>query len=224
MLLARGGPLVFPDPRGVDDEGLVAVGGDLSPARLLFAYASGIFPWYDEGLPPLWWSPDPRSVIDPSSLHVSRSLRRKLDRFELSYNRAFERVMRECGQGRDGGTWILPEMVTAYVRLHRGGHAHSVEVWRGEQLVGGLYGVQVGGLFAAESMFHREADASKVALVAAVHTTFGAGTRLFDVQFSTPHLVRMGAYDLPRAGYLDRLAQAIHVDVDLAGAQVRLSG
>src|SRR5689334_8242705 len=147
MLLVPGGPVVFPDPNDADDEGLLAIGGDLSSRRLLAAYERGIFPWYDEGVPPLWWSPNPRMVVEPPSAHASRSLRRVLRQghFRVTWNHAFEAVMRECGK-REGGTWILDEMIEAYVRLHREGHAHSVEVWEGDALVGGLYGVQRGAL------------------------------------------------------------------------------
>jgi leucyl/phenylalanyl-tRNA--protein transferase len=209
LLPARSAP-VFPEPATADAEGLLAVGGDLSAERLLAAYDNGIFPWHAEGLPPMWWSPDPRAVLDDEHLHVSRSLQRELrrERFRLSVNEAFERVMLECGRERDGGTWILPEMVRAYRRLHELGHAGSFEVWLGDRLVGGLYGVQRGALFAAESMFHRETDASKVALVAAVRTLFAAGIELFDVQFSTPHLASLGAYEITRDDYLARLARA----------------
>lgn len=214
-VIVPGGPLEFPDPERSNAEGLVAVGGDLSPERLLLAYERGIFPWYSEGLPPLWWSPDPRAVIDVASLHVSKRLARELRqvRFRVTFNRAFERVMIECGEEREGGTWILPEMVTAYTRLHELGHAHSVEVWRDERLVGGLYGVQRGALFAAESMFHRETSASKVALVTAVRRLFAAGVTLFDVQFVTPHLESLGAYTIPRTEYLRRAAAATKVNV-----------
>ncbi|HWP07824.1 MAG TPA: leucyl/phenylalanyl-tRNA--protein transferase [Polyangiaceae bacterium] len=224
VLLPPGAPLAFPDPEESDAEGLVAVGGDLTPERLLYAYENGIFPWYAEGLPPMWWSPDPRAVVDPSSLHVSKSLARELKktRFTVTFNRAFEDVMLECGREREGGTWILPEMVDAYLRLHELGHARSVEVWLGARLVGGLYGVQRGALFAAESMFHRETNASKVALVAAVRTLFGAGIELFDVQFTTPHLVSMGVYDLPRPAYLARARAAAGKSVSLDGLTISL--
>jgi leucyl/phenylalanyl-tRNA--protein transferase len=217
-VIRPGGPLAFPDPERADAEGLLAAGGDLSPERLLLAYERGIFPWYSEGLPPLWWSPDPRAVIDDRSLHVSRSLARELrgKRFRVTFDRAFEAVMRECGRERDDGTWILPEMVAAYVRLHELGHAHSFEAWNGERLVGGLYGVRRGGLFAAESMFHRETSGSKFALVGAVRGLFAAGVVLFDVQFETPHLASLGATTLARKEYLQRLAVAVNASVDLS--------
>jgi leucyl/phenylalanyl-tRNA--protein transferase len=219
LVIAPGGPLAFPDPREADDDGLVAVGGDLSTPRLLLAYESGIFPWYDAGLPPLWWSPNPRAVIDSGSLHVARSMRRVLARqdFELRLDTAFRSVMVECAARRHEGTWILPEMVEAYVALFKCGHAHSVEVWQGDELVGGLYGVQRGALFAAESMFHRRANASKIALVAAVRNFFDVGVELFDVQFVTSHLRTMGAYELPRGEYFRRLGRARRTSIDLEG-------
>ena len=224
VLLAPGGPLEFPNPEESDAEGLLAVGGDLSPERLLLAYEQGIFPWYAEGLPPMWWSPDPRAVVEPSTLHVSRSLARflKQGRFSVTFDRAFVDVMRECGREREGGTWILPEMLAAYVRLHELGHARSFEVWEGTRLVGGLYGVQRGALFAAESMFHRATNASKVALVAAVKSLFSAGIELFDVQFTTPHLASMGVYDLPRRAYLARARTAARRQVSLDALAISL--
>ncbi len=213
LFIHPGAPLGFPDPLAADDEGLLAVGGDLSPERLLYAYEHGIFPWYDEGLPPMWWSPNPRAVMDPEHLHVSRSLQRVIrsGRFVVTLDRAFRRVMLECGRERETGTWIIPEMVDAYCALHELGHAHSVEVWAGEALVGGLYGVRRGALFAAESMFHRERDASKVALVSAIQQLFAPqfGVELFDVQFLTQHLQSLGAYEITRATYLERCANAI---------------
>jgi leucyl/phenylalanyl-tRNA--protein transferase len=187
--------------------------------RLLAAYEAGIFPWFERGLPPLWWSPDPRAVLEPSKLHVSRSMQRSLTRggWQLSFNAAFERVIRECGRRRTGGTWILPEMIAAYTALHRAGHAHSFEVWHEGELVGGLYGVQRGALFAAESMFHRRTNASKVAVIASVRSLFAAGVQLYDVQFLTDHLRSLGAETLPRAEYLDRVARATQQRVDLSG-------
>lgn len=219
VVLESGSPVRFPNPRLFDETGLVAVGGDLSVRRLLAAYSKGIFPWYDIGYPPIWWSPDPRAVLDAERLHVGRSLRKVLAaaEFQLTWNNCFERVMQACGKRRTEGTWIMPEMIAAYGRLHRAGHAHSLEVWHGNDLVGGIYGVQVGGLFAAESKFHRATDMSKVALVLLVRSLFAAGIELFDVQFVTEHLARLGARVLPRDQYLDRLSEVTSLKVDLAG-------
>lgn len=219
VVLLPGSAPTFPDPQRYDAEGMVAIGGDLSTARLLAAYREGIFPWYAEGLVPLWWCPDPRGVLDPAAVHVSRSLGRTLRRadFRLAWNSAFSRVMTECGRRRPGGTWILAEMLPAYGALHRLGRAHSLEVWVGQELVGGIYGVQVGGAFAAESMFHRRDDMSKVALVALCRSLAGAGVGLLDVQFVTSHLRSLGAVELPRAEYLRRLAVERDRVVDLRG-------
>jgi leucyl/phenylalanyl-tRNA--protein transferase len=216
-LLRPGSPAWFPDPRGYDAQGLVAIGGDLGVERLLAAYSRGVFPWFDAGHPPLWWSPDPRALLSPERLHVGRSLRRVLARggFELGWNRCFECVMRECGRRRDDGTWIVPEMLAAYAELHRAGHAHSLEVFVAGELVGGIYGVQRGALFAAESMFHRRTDMSKVALVALVRSLFAAGIAVLDVQFRTDHLARLGAFEVAREDYLERVAGAIARRVDL---------
>jgi leucyl/phenylalanyl-tRNA--protein transferase len=207
----------FPDPEDYDDEGLVAVGGDLTPARLIEAYGSGLFPWYDEGYVPMWWSPNPRANFDPEHLHVSRSLAKTLRRseFRLTWNTCFERVMRTCGEQRDGGTWIIPEMIAAYTELHRMGHAHSLEVWVDNELVGGTYGVQVGGLFAAESKFRRRTDMSKVAVVALVRSLFRKGIRLLDVQLPTEHLASLGMQECSRRDYLQRLAVARDLIIDL---------
>src|SRR5450432_3097296 len=220
QFMLPGAPLAFPDPTASDDEGLLAIGGDLTPERLLFAYERGVFPWYDDGLPPMWWCPNPRAVMDAERLHVAHSLRKVMrsGRFSISFDRAFRRVMLECGRERESGTWILPEMVDAYTALHVLGHAHSVEVWQGESLVGGLYGVQRGALFAAESMFHRARDASKVALVSAIERLFAAGIELFDVQFLTPHLESLGAYEITRSEYLERVSVAASRSVHLSRA------
>lgn len=218
ILLPPGSPPLFPDPELADDEGLIAIGGDLSSERLLAAYDHGIFPWPAKGLPLLWWSPNPRAVFDPERLRVSRSMRRVLrsGRFRVTFNQDFERVMVECGSERAEGTWITPGMLKAYVRLHHEGHAHSFEVWSDKGLAGGLYGVQRGGLFAAESMFHRETNASKVALIAAVKSLFFAGIGLFDVQFLTEHLASMGGYTIRRSEYLSRLEVEREKPVTLA--------
>lgn len=225
-LLDEDPPYRFPDPATHDSEGLVAFGGDLAPGRLLAAYSAGIFPWFNEETVPLWWSPDPRAVLDPASLHVSRSLERTIrrGRFTLTWDRAFADVMRGCGDRPDTGTWITDEMFDAYCGLHRLGHAHSLEVWVDGALAAGIYGVHVGGLFAAESMFHRVTDMSKVALVALVRTLFGAGIELLDVQFMTEHLETMGVYPIPRAEYLARLTAVREQPVQLGGLVPVLGG
>ncbi|MEO8182864.1 MAG: leucyl/phenylalanyl-tRNA--protein transferase [Deltaproteobacteria bacterium] len=218
VLLGPDAPPVFPDPRRGDDEGLIAIGGDLSSERLRAAYAAGIFPWYNDGFPVLWWSPNPRAVLPAEELHVSRSLGRRLAKrdYAVTWNLAFAEVIAACGQGRKGGTWIVPEMRLAYQQLHHQGHAHSVEVWQQNRLVGGLYGVQAGALFAAESMFHRETDASKIAVVAASRSLRRAGIEVFDVQFATPHLRSLGVQEISRDDYLVRVARASRQSLDLA--------
>jgi leucyl/phenylalanyl-tRNA--protein transferase len=218
LWLERGAPLVFPDPRGADAVGLCAVGGDLSVERLVFAYSNGIFPWFDESEPPCWWSPDPRCVFTPDGLHVPRRLARRIRRggFELTWNRAFADVMRACGE-REQGSWIFAEMLDAYAALHDAGHAHSLEVWADGELAAGIYGVQVGRLFAAESKFHRVRDLSKVALVACVRSLFAAGIELFDVQMPTPHLMSLGAAEWPRWRYLEALRRVVERECDLRG-------
>lgn len=211
----------FPDPVATDAEGLVAIGGDLSPDRLLLAYERGIFPWYAEGIVPMWWCPDPRGVFLPGGLHVSRRLCRRLRAggFERTWNRAFRQVMAECGRGRAEGTWVIDDMLDAYERLHALGRAHSLEVWAGGELVGGVYGVQVGGLFAAESMFHRRTDMSKVALVSLARSLFARGIEVIDAQFVTPHLASLGAVAMPRAEYLTQVRRLGRKTVDLAGVE-----
>ncbi len=205
-------------PEAADEQGLVAIGGDLAPETLLDAYRCGVFPWYDENTPVCWWSPDPRAVIPLDGLHVSRRLARTIrrGRFTVTFNRDFAGVIRGCAHRPGESTWLVPEMIDAYRHLHQLGHAHSVEVWQGEQLAGGTYGVAVGGLFAGESMFHRITDASKVALAALVERLNDRGFRLFDIQFVTPHTARMGGVEIPRDEYLDRLRGAIELDVHLA--------
>lgn len=222
VLLSPGAPVAFPDPGLADADGLVAVGGDLSPERLLHAYDHGIFPWYDGSMPQLWWSPDPRAVLAPENLHVSRSLERKLkaQAFRLTWDREFTKVIRACGENRSDGTWLTPEMIAAYEELHRLGHVHSLEVWSGEEnteLVGGIYGVHRGGLFAAESMFHRRTDASKIALVALVRSLVARGVELFDVQILTGHLQSMGAAGIPREDYLARVQELVQKRVSVTG-------
>lgn len=201
------------EPRLGEPEGLIGVGGDLSPALLLRAYSEGVFPWFSEGDPVLWWSPDPRAIIELDGLHISRRLARTIrsGKFRVTVDRQFEAVMRACGETRPDGTWVTDEMVGAYVRLHREGHAHSLEVWHGDALAGGIYGVAIGGLFAGESMFHTVTDASKVALAALVEHLKLRGYVLFDVQMTTEHTERMGAANVPREAYLDRLQKAVQL-------------
>jgi leucyl/phenylalanyl-tRNA--protein transferase len=200
-------PLVFPDPELADPDGLVAVGGDLSPQRLLTAYSQGIFPWYSETTPILWWSPDPRLVLFPQDLHVSRSLRRIINsgRFEVTFDKDFQAVISACSAvSRPGqnGTWLVPEMIRAYARLHELGFAHSVEAWLGGKLCGGLYGVALGKMFFGESMFFREDNASKVAFVHMVGYLKEQGFVLIDCQQTTPHMMRFGAREIPRSRFL----------------------
>jgi leucyl/phenylalanyl-tRNA--protein transferase len=205
--------LAFPDPREAGADGLLAAGGDLRPERLLLAYSLGIFPWHG-GPPILWYSPDPRAVLLPGELHVPERLRRTLrqERFALRLDTAFREVMEACASvprpGQDG-TWITPAMVDGYVRLHEMGLAHSAEAWRGERLVGGVYGLALGAAFFGESMFHRERDASKAALCALVWQLAAWGFELFDGQVPTPHLARFGLRAWPRERFLRALAAAL---------------
>ncbi|BCR03907.1 leucyl/phenylalanyl-tRNA--protein transferase [Desulfuromonas versatilis] len=203
---------VFPPPRLADPEGLLAVGGDLSPARLLLAYSMGIFPWFNEGDPLLWWSPDPRCVLDLADLKISRSLAKVLRQgvFELSFDRAFAQVIDACAELRrqgGAGTWITPEMKLAYGELHQKGYAHSVECWHQGQLAGGLYGVCLGRCFFGESMFHRVSNASKVALVGLVSHLAQRRFALLDCQMPTSHLISLGARCISRDEFLQRLRQ-----------------
>jgi leucyl/phenylalanyl-tRNA---protein transferase len=202
---------VFPDPAEADPDGLLAIGGDLSPERLVAAYAGGIFPWYSERSPILWWSPDPRLVLEPARLHVPTSLKRVLNsnRYRFSLDAAFGQVIRACARTpRPGqrGTWIVPEMIDAYERLHALGLAHSSEVWRGERLAGGIYGVALGSVFFGESMFFAEKDASKAALVLLVRWLAGRGCTLIDCQQTTAHMLRFGALEISRKEFLKRVA------------------
>lgn len=202
--------LCFPDPRNATPEGLVAVGGDFSPERLLLAYRSGIFPWTDA--PISWWSPDPRGIFELDQFHVPRSLEKFLRKnpYAVTVDHAFRAVMEGCAvpDARRGSTWITPKFIEAYTLLHQQGHAHSVECWRGNELVGGIYGVAVGGLFAGESMFHRADNASKVALHHLVTHLRTKGFVLFDIQMVTDTTQQLGAREIPRAVYLERLSQA----------------
>jgi len=206
--------LHFPPVSAANAEGLLAVGGDLRPERLIEAYRHGIFPWFSHGQPILWWSPDPRTVLFPAKLKVSRSLRKTLrhDGYRVSLDQAFGEVMRACADPRGqtpSGTWITPEMLAAYNRLHALGFAHSVEAWDGEELAGGLYGVALGAAFFGESMFSRATDASKVAFVHLVRQLEAWGYALIDCQVASAHLFSLGAEEIPRADFLTRLAAAL---------------
>ncbi len=210
----------LPHPDTADENGLVGIGADLLPGTLLLAYRSGLFPMPISGRSPIgWWSPDPRGVLPLDRLRITRSLRRSMRRYEVRFDTAFEQVMHACASpDRDGG-WITDEIHTAYTELHGLGWAHSIEAWDVESgmLVGGLYGVNINGLFAGESMFHREPDASKVALVGLVEELRHIGVVLLDVQWLTPHLESLGAEEIPRREYLRQLRDALSADVKTFG-------
>ena len=203
----------FPPLEAASPEGLLAVGGDLNPDRLLSAYRQGIFPWYSDDQPILWWSPDPRAVLYPSKLHISKSLRKSLRTrgFEVSADRAFALVIAACAESRNRGegTWITSGMQDAYCALHRMGYAHSVETWHNGELVGGLYGLAIGKAFFGESMFSRVADASKTALVGLATSLAAEGYRFIDCQVVSEHLTSLGAEATPRDRFADELHEAV---------------
>ena len=206
-------PELFPDPELADADGLLAVGGDLSPERLVAAYRAGIFPWFSEP-PYLWWSPDPRCVVLPGSLHIPRRLARIVrgGRFSLRRNTAFAAVCRHCAVAfRPGqsGTWLTPDMIAAYSRLHVLGIAHSFEAWQGDRLVGGMYGLLLGRAFFGESMFYAVPDASKTVFAHFAREFFAQGGQLIDCQQMTPHMLRFGGCAVPRAEFLERLRQSV---------------
>jgi len=205
---------IFPPPEYADPSGLLAVGGDLSKERLLAAYRLGIFPWYSEDQPILWWSPDPRLVLDLKDFKISRSLRKTLKRgiFQVTFDHAFEEVIRACAvvpREAQNGTWITDEMEKAYIKLHGLGYAHSVESWFGGKLAGGLYGVSLGKCFFGESMFHLKTDASKVALATLVEKLKSWDFHFIDSQMTTEHMLSLGAKELPRRIFLKRLQLAL---------------
>jgi leucyl/phenylalanyl-tRNA--protein transferase len=211
---------IFPDPRGAEPDGLVAVGGDFEPERLVAAYRAGVFPWTAD--PITWWSPDPRAIFELDPPHVPKSLRRVIrsGSFSVTFDRDFAGVISGCAAAprQEGATWISDPFQRAYLRLHQLGHAHSVEVWNGTDLVGGIYGVVVGGLFAGESMFHRESNASKVGLVFLMEHLVQRGFRLFDIQMLTPVTEALGAIEIPREDYLRRLEAAVAVEPGFGGS------
>ena len=205
---------VFPPPDYADPSGLLAVGGDLSNERLLEAYRVGIFPWYSDDQPILWWSPDPRSILDLKDFKISRSLSKTLKKgvFQVTFDHSFEEVIQACAavpREAQNGTWITPEMQEAYINLHGLGYAHSVETWFGGKLAGGLYGVSLGKCFFGESMFHLKTDASKVALATLVEKLKSWDFHFIDSQMTTEHMVRLGAKELPRRIFLKRLQSAL---------------
>jgi leucyl/phenylalanyl-tRNA--protein transferase len=205
-----------------EPSGLLAAGGDLTPQRLLDAYRHGIFPWYNPGQPPLWWSPDPRMVLFPDELKVSRSLAKRLKKqdYEIRCDTAFREVMLACAStprpGQDG-SWIVPEILDGYCDLHALGYAHSIETWMDEKLVGGLYGVAIGRMFYGESMFHRATDASKLAFVHLVRHLKQQGYGMIDCQMHTPHLASLGAREIPRDEFARRLTELVNLKPDSPG-------
>lgn len=205
-------PWQFPDPRAFPGDGCVGEGADFAPATIVAAYRRGIFPWPHPRDEYLWFSPDPRAILPVGGLHVSARLGRTVrqGRYRATVDGAFERVMRSCAKKREDGTWITEALIDGYTRLHGAGWAHSIEVWDAAgELAGGLYGVAAGAMFGAESMFHRQRDASKVAMVALMQHAAAIGVRLVDVQVLTPHTERMGAIEIPRGRYLDLLGDAL---------------
>ena len=212
----------FPPTRQALDSpnGLLAWGGGLEPERLLAAYRSGIFPWYSEGQPILWWSPVPRCVIRPDRVYLSKRTRRRYNSgcYTLSLNRAFEAVIEGCAEPRDAdeATWITPAMVAAYTALHHLGHAHSLEVWADDELAGGIYGLAIGGVFFGESMFSRRTDASKIALVALCRLLAAHGYGLLDCQVENAHLLRLGAERMPREVFEAELQRLLNTSLDEA--------
>ncbi|MDF7681298.1 leucyl/phenylalanyl-tRNA--protein transferase [Enterobacteriaceae bacterium ESL0689] len=202
--------LTFPPPnQALDDpNGLLAVGGDLSPERLLMAYQCGIFPWFSPGDPVLWWSPDPRAVLPPEQFHLSRSMKRFHQRspYQVTLNHAFTAVINGCARHHEQGSWITADMISAYCRLHQAGQAHSVEVWHNDALVGGLYGIAQGALFCGESMFSVAENASKTALLVFCQAFIAGGGKLIDSQVLNPHTASLGAREISRSDYLAQLA------------------
>jgi len=204
--------LLFPDPELAEEDGLLGVGGDLSPARLLLAYASGIFPWFSKGEPIMWWSPDPRCVLRPEKLKISTSLRQALKKsnYEIRFDTCCEEVIQQCSAAKrkgQRGTWITREMVDAYIRLHEMGYAHSTEVFMDGKLAGGLYGISIGGTYSGESMFHLRPEASKIALYHLVQRLKEWKFPLIDCQVTNQHLLSLGAEEMLRKEFMKQLGK-----------------
>lgn len=200
--------LSFPPVDSATEDGLLAYGGDLSAERLLLAYKSGIFPWYNTGDPILWWAPNPRLVLFLDEFVLRKSLKKRMKHFEIRYDTSFEQVIRECGSvSREGqqGSWIIPEIIEAYLRLHDLGYAHSIEAWQNGELVGGLYGVMIGKMFFGESMFSKVSDASKVAFATLIERLKKEGCELIDCQISSPHLISLGAREISRQEFMKEI-------------------
>lgn len=214
MVFRLTGDLIFPPPEFAEEDGLLCVGGDLSEKRLLLAYSMGIFPWYSEDCPLLWWSPDPRLILFPGELKVTRSLSQVLKKnaYEITMDTAFPDVIKNCAVSKrktNEGTWITDEMTDAYVQLHNSGFAHSVESWYEGELAGGLYGVALGGAFFGESMFTKRSNASKVAFVTLVRQLITWNFSFIDCQVTTRHLLNFGAREIPRSEFMQNLKQAL---------------
>jgi leucyl/phenylalanyl-tRNA--protein transferase len=205
-----------------DYPGLIAVGGKVTAAKMLAAYREGTFPWYNVGEPVMWWSPDPRAILEFDHFHISHRLARTIrsGKFRCTIDHNFAAVVRGCAE-REEETWITPAMTAGFHELHRAGYAHSVEVWTGDELAGGIFGVAIGGFFSGESMFHRQRDASKVALAFLIDHLRAAGYLLFDIQILSPHTASLGAREIPRAEYLQRLKSALGRDVRFPAEAVR---
>ncbi|MCP3887286.1 MAG: leucyl/phenylalanyl-tRNA--protein transferase [Desulfobulbaceae bacterium] len=206
--------LLFPSPELAEPDGLLAIGGDLSPERIIMAYASGIFPWYSEGEPLLWWSPAPRLVLFPKDFHLPRRLKRTINqnKFRITADTAFEKVISACAQTatrKDKGTWITTEMQQAYIRLHYLGFAHSIECWYNDELAGGLYGICLDNVFFGESMFTKVTDGSKVALATLIKSAKDLGIKLIDCQMTTDHLLSFGAKEISRDLFLEKLDEYV---------------